>query len=283
MIIDLEPPADRDLPPASSAWIRATLLRRTRVPRHRVRRGLLVTAAASLAVAVAIAAVHPQQLPTTLALGPGGLSPTLEAVVEHCVDQRDDLARRTPSADLPAVATGDVALAAESKGQALALFINDRGFFACTLNQIVRPIIGIRIRAGGGATGGPWEGTRNWLPGPVQVLMSGNSVMSGPAEMSLVGRVSSRVARLAAEDGTHTVAAQVANGMFGLLAITDEVAYEGSLVAYDAAGEVIYKQPLFPATEPDRCWTGPTGQVLYPAGEQKGSAERCLPAEAWNH
>jgi hypothetical protein len=141
----------------------------------------------------------------------------------------------------------------------------------------------LRIRAGGGATGGPWEGTRYWLPGPVQVLMSGTSVMSGPAEMSLVGRVSSRVARLVAEDGTHTVAAHVANGMFGLLATTDEVAYEGNLVAYDAAGEVIYKQPLSTATEPDRCWTSPTGQVLYPAGEQKGSAGKCLPSEPWNH
>lgn len=283
MMIDLEPPADRDLPPASSARIRATLLRRTRVPRHRVRRGLLVTAAASLAVAAVIAAAHPQQLPTTLALGPGELSATLEDVVEHCVDERDDQAGRMASAGLPAVAAGDVALAAESKGQAMALFVNDRGFFACTLNQIVRPIIGVRIKAGGGATGGPWEGTRHWLPGPVQVLMSGTSVMRGPAEISLVGRVSSRVTRLVAEDGTHTVAAHVANGMFGLLATADEVAYEGNLVAYDAAGEVIYKRPLSIATEPDRCWTGPTGQVLYPAGEQKGSAGKCLPAEPWNH
>ena len=282
MMIDLEPPADRDLPPASSARIRTTLLRRTRVPNHRIRRGLLVTAAVSLAVTVAIVAVRPQQLPTTLALGPGELSPTLDAVVEHCVDQRQDLARRTPSAGLPAVATGDVALAAESKGQAMALFVTDRGFFACTLNQIARPIIGVRIQAGGGATGGPWEGTRHWLPGPVQVLMAGNSVLNGPAEMSLVGRVSSRVTRLAAEDGTHTVTAQIANGMFGLLATTDKVAYEGNLVAYDASGEVIYKKPLFPATAPDRCWTGPAGQILYPAGEH-GSAGRCLPAEPWNH
>lgn len=180
------------------------------------------------------------------------------------------------------MATGDVALAAESKGQAMALFVNDRGFFACALNQIVRPIIGVRIQAGGGVTGAAWEGTGHWLPGPVQVLMSVNSVVSGPAEMSLVGRVSSRVARLAAEDGTHTVEAQVANGMFGLLATTDEVAYRANLVAYDAAGEVIYRKPLFPATAPDRCWAGPTGQVLYPAGVQ-GSAGRCLPAEPWNH
>jgi hypothetical protein len=283
MIVDLEPPADRDLPTASSARIRATLLQRARVPRHRFRGRVLITAAALLVVVVAIAAVRPQQLPTTLALGPGQLSPTLEAVVAHCVDQRNDLAGSIPGAGIPAVATGDVALAAESKGQAMALFVNDRGYFACTLDQIVRPIIGVRIRAGSGATGSPWEGTRPWLPGPVQVLLSDASVMSGPAEMSLVGRVSSRVARLTAEDGTHTVTAQLANGMFGLLATTDEVAYEGNLVGYDAAGEVIYKKPLFPAPVLDRCWTDPTGKVLYPAGDQTGPAGKCLPAEPWNH
>lgn len=279
MIVDLEPPADRDLPPAASARIRATLLRRARVPRHRFRARLLITAAAALVVAVAIAAVRPQQLPTTLALGPGELSPTLEAVVGHCVDQRDDLARSAPSWGLPAVAPGDVALAAESKGQAMALFVNERGFFACALNQIARPIVGVRIQAGGATTGGPWEGTRHWLPGPVQVMMSGISDISGPVELSLVGRVSSRVTRLTAEDGTHTVTAHLANGLFGLLATTDEVAREGNLVAYDAAGEVIYKRPLSLATEPDRCWTGPTGQVLYPGGPPG----KCLPAEPWNH
>jgi hypothetical protein len=281
MIANLEPPAERDLPPARAALMRATLLRASR---RGTRRRLRLAVAASLTavVAFAIAWVRPQQLPTTFALGPGQLSRTLEAVVDHCLDRRDELAGHAATTDLPRISARDVAIAAESRGQATALFVDDDGFVACTLDQIVRPIIGVRIEAGGGFTGGPWNGGRDWLPGPVQVLMSGAAVADGPApaQMSLVGRVSPRVARLVAEDGTHTVAARVANGMFGLLADTGEVAYAGQLVAYDAGGEEIYREPMFPLSmDDDRCWTGPDGAVLYPG--PRSPTGTCLPAEPW--
>ncbi|BCY12567.1 hypothetical protein [Actinoplanes sp. L3-i22] len=283
MIANLEPPAERDLPPARAARMRATLLSAAK-PKTRRWVRLAVAASLTAAVAVAIAGVRPQRLPTTLALGPDQLSSTLEAVVDHCLGQRYDLAERTAVADIPVVTARDVAVAAESRGQAIALFVTDQGFFACTLDQIVRPIIGVRIQAGGGLTGGGWNGGRDWLPGPVQVLMSGAAVPeTGPAEMSLVGRVSSRVARLVAEDGTHTVEARLANGMFGLLAGTDEVAYAGQLVAYDAGGAEISREPMFPQATDDRCWTGPDGAILYPDPSYPGPAGRCLPAEPWGH
>lgn len=232
----------------------------------------------------AILLVRPQQLPTTLALVPGELSSSLEDVVERCVRQQAELAGRLTRNSLPAITAGQVAAAGESHRQAFAMFLNDQGYFVCTLDQIVRPILGVRIQAGGGATGDVWAGTRDWLPGPVQVLMSGSAVPSdGPARMTIVGRAGSRVARLVAEDGTHTVGARLANGVFGLLADSGQVASDGGLVAYDAAGEVVFQRSLFPTTFLDDCYADPAGTVLYHADDEQGPARRCLPAEPWGH
>ncbi|AEV86234.1 hypothetical protein ACWT_5217 [Actinoplanes sp. SE50] len=284
MTTDLDLPAERDLPPAHAARIRATLLH---TPEKRDRRALRLAIAASLTIAVAsaIAFVRPQPLPTTIALGPGELSSTLEAVVDHCVAQRAEIVERLPEpADLPAVSSADVAVAAETHGQATVLFVNERGFAACSAAQIARPVFGVRIEADGGFTGGPWDGRRDWLPGPVEVLMSGSSDRGGPAQLDVVGRVSSRVARLVAVDGPHQVPASLANGAFGLLGTGDVLGPGTRLIAYDAAGEPIHEEPLFPATADrvTRCWADPTGRVLYqPSDQPPGKPGNCLPAEPW--
>ncbi|BCJ40484.1 hypothetical protein GCM10010168_81820 [Actinoplanes ianthinogenes] len=294
MIIELEPPAERDLPPARAARMRASLLSRTRAEPRRTRRGLRLAVAATLTVAAAFGAflVRPQHLPTTLAMGPGELSGSLRTVVDDCLASRatfrklgnEERARTglPPEHSFP-VAAGDVAVAAESDGRALALFLNDDGYFACDSEQHVNPITGVRSEPSGGLADDRWGASKDWLPGPVQVLfLSSTDVDAGKVEAA--GRISPRVARLIVDDGSgRTFRARLADGAFGLLT-TESVAAGSRLIGYDAAGEVIFAEPLFDGAfaRIKTCYVNDTGQAVYLPPDTEKPTTKCLPAEPWH-
>ncbi|GAA4586900.1 hypothetical protein BJY16_008057 [Actinoplanes octamycinicus] len=296
MITDLEPPAERDLPPARAAQLRASLLRRTqtRTPiRHR--RGLRLAVAATLTVAAAFGVlwVRPQPLPTTLAMGPGELSGSLRTVVDGCLASRATFGRTAdeyrasaglpPEPDFP-VAARDVAVAAEADGRALALFLTGRGYLACGSEQHRNPITGLRSEPSGGLAGDEWGASRDWLPGPVQVLFLSSSDEEA-GQVTAAGRVSPRVARLIVDDGSgRTFRARLADGAFGLL-ITEPLDPGARLIGYDAAGEVVFEGPLFEGAfaRVKTCYTDDTGRIVYRPDDPGEPTGKCLPAEPWRH
>ncbi|MEU4423487.1 hypothetical protein AB0F81_22905 [Actinoplanes sp. NPDC024001] len=279
MIIDLEPPAERDLPPEKAARMRAALLRDVREPARRISRARLALAAA---VVLAAAAGAVQLLPrdaadtgvTTVAMGRAELSPSLLATVENCVDDlRDDEQNERTLRTI--AATGELAVAIERGGRAIAVFFAEDGYLTCD-----------EVRSGSreGSHGygyDRWGGQHDWLPGPVQRM----SVASSELEHGWVfaaGRVSHRVHRLVLEHGTgNRTEARLANGAFGLVTVTEDVQPGAELVAYDPAGRVIEREPLFePMSVPGRCYTDPSGKVIYSRVVEPD--RDCLPAEPWN-
>src|SRR5919107_1090120 len=95
----IEPPAQRNLPPARAARMRADLLATTRAPRSRVPRRLLVAAAAVLTLiagaagVVVTSEVRHENRTQILAMSAGELDPSLRRAVRDCLEvmePRDD-------------------------------------------------------------------------------------------------------------------------------------------------------------------------------------------------
>ncbi|WIM93902.1 hypothetical protein ACTOB_005896 [Actinoplanes oblitus] len=288
MITDLEPPAERDLPPARAAHLRAALLRRTRAEPRKTRRGLRLTVAATLTVAAAFGAflVRPQHLPTTLAMGPGELSPTLSADVDDClrVPANWRSTSREPYLAIP-VDRRDVAVASEAAGRTAILFLNRRGYATCTTVRTVNPITRVTSERSRGLGSDAWGDTRDWLPGPVQVLwLESSGDRSGWVSAS--GRVSHRVSRLVLDHGSgKTTRARLVDGAFGLLTTTADVRPGAQLIAYDANGAVILRERLFAgaAARIASCYVSDTGKVVYRPVEPEKYTGKCVPAERWHN
>jgi hypothetical protein len=280
MIADLEPPAERNLPPARAARMRARL-RREMAASARPRRGsrLALAGAATLAVvaAGAVPLLRTAAAPTTVAMGPGELNRPLSREIAECLNGYPDAPMFRDGVRFP-VTDDDLAVAVHHDHRTTAVFLTDQGYVAC--ERTTGPLPGDEPT--GGFSIEEWHGTRDWLPGPVQLLMrTSTGVDSGLVDAS--GRVSTRVARLELEHGDgHTTTARISGGTFGLLSKTD-VKPDAALVAYDARGAEIWRAPYFaPSTTRDHCWADPSGTVVYPAldgGPDQGGA--CLPAEAW--
>ncbi|MFC7530675.1 hypothetical protein [Actinoplanes sp. GCM10030250] len=321
MITDLDPPAERDLPPARAARIRADLLagiaahERSHRP-GRVRSALTAlaqrpghvgsaftalsqrpghvgsafTALAqrpgrvrfALAAAVVLAAagvtsatqLGPGDPPvTTIAMGPSELTPSLADTVRDCGARFPEEAA-LDKVHQALIDTGELAVALEHDGKATALFLGPDGYVTC---DEVRAPFGASSSGFGADL---WHGQRDWLPGPVQRL----SVASSGLERGwafAAGRVSYRVDRLVLEHGTgNRTEARLANGAFGLITATDDVQPDAQLIAYDAAGKVIEREPFFePLSAPAQCYTDPSGKVIY---SREVTPDRdCLPAEPW--
>ena len=267
-----DPPAERDLPPARAARIRAELLSTARVRGPRVPRRLLVAAAAVLTLIAAVAVtldVRHEDRTRILAMGPGELDPSLRRAVTQCLEWMQPQEGAPQPAFVP-VSPADVTIASRRGPWIAVLFLNRTGYMACDL----------QLKSGrlssGGVGGEAWP-HRGWLPGPVQRLSLSSTEADG-GSVSVLGRVSARVDRLVLEHGTgRTTTARLHDGAFGLISRTDDVREDAELVSYDAAGREIDRRLLFQYSEQfPHCYTDPAGTVIY--GEP---GPDCLVADPW--
>jgi hypothetical protein len=228
-------------------------------------------------VAAAVPLLRPGPDPATVAMGPGELSPSLTRAVEDCLGGYPDAERFAGGPKFP-VTVADLAVAVRHGDRTAAVFLTGEGSVTCerTDDMIMNgePV--------GSFGAGEWTGTRNWLPGPVQLLMHGSSdTGSGPVAVDASGRVSARVARLELRhDDGEVTAARIANGTFGLLSEVER-GQRAMLAAYDVQGVEIWRKPFFDDTEPAACWADPSGVIVYPAGDPATVTDGCLPAEPW--
>jgi len=266
------PPAERDLPPARAALIRARVLSAARMPGPRVPRRLLVAAAAVLTLIAAVAVtldVRHEDRTRILAMGPGELDPSLRRAVTQCLEWMQPQEGAPQPAFVP-VSPADVTIASRRGPWIAVLFLNRTGYMACDL----------QLKSGrlssGGVGGEAWP-HRGWLPGPVQRLSLSSTEADG-GSVSVLGRVSARVDRLVLEHGTgRTTTARLHDGAFGLISRTDDVREDAELVSYDAAGREIDRRLLFQYSEQfPHCYTDPAGTVIY--GEP---GPDCLVADPW--
>lgn len=258
-------PAERDLPSARMARMRADLVTAIGRPRARaraVRLRLAITVAAVVAAAGGVLLAMPGNQDSgehVLAMGPDELSPTLRRAAEQCLAWNGG---RYP------VSLADLAAAAQQGHRAQLLFLSASGYFDCDVT--VEP--GREVH--GGTNGVDEWPNGDLLPGPVEVL--GMGMTGDPGEVAVAGRVSARVHRVVLEHGDeHTTPARVENGVFALISDGD-VQADAVLVGHDASGREIYRQPLLNQDHPERCYTDPTGTVIYGR-----PGPHCQPAERW--
>ncbi|MGC5285826.1 hypothetical protein [Micromonospora sp. DT231] len=261
----LDTPAERELPPASAARMRADLMTSIRRPRRRgaVRLGI-ATVATAAAVVAGVAMVPNDGEAGHLAMGSGELSPTLHQAMKQCLKWNAQHERLPVSMD-------DLAVAAEQDHRVLALFMTETGYFTC---DVSRPPHG---EPSGGTSGERVWPQRKWLPGPIQRLLLTSTDLDG-GDVAVTGRVSARVHRLVLEHGDgHTTTARMVNGVFGLLSEGASVTKDAELVSYDTTGAEIDRRLLFrPSDEFDNCYVDSSGTIVY--GEPGGD---CRPAEPW--
>jgi hypothetical protein len=268
-----KPPAERDLPPAGAARIRAQLLSTARAPGPRVPRRLLVAAAAALTLIAAAAVtleVRHEDRTRILAMNTAELDPSLRRAVRNCLEEmkpRDDGA---PQPAFVPVSPADVTIASRRGPWIAVLFLTRDGYMACEMYLKFG-------RLQSSSVGGEAWPHRDWLPGPVQRLSLISTEVDG-GSVSVLGRVSARVDRLVLEHGNgRTTTARLHNGAFGLISRTDDVREDAQLVSYDAAGHEIDRRLLFQYSEQfPHCYTDPAGKVIY--GEP---GPDCLPADPW--
>jgi hypothetical protein len=268
-----KPPAERDLPPARAARIRAELLSIARAPAPRVPRRLLVAAAAALTLIAAAAVtlqVRHEDRTRILAMGPEELDPSLRRAVTQCLEWAKPQDGAPQPAFVP-VSPADVTIASRRGPWIAVLFLNRTGYLACDLQLKFG-------RESSGSVGGEAWPHRDWLPGPVQRLSLSSTELDG-GSVSVLGRVSARVDRLVLEHGNgRTTTARLHDGAFGLISRTDDVREDAELVSYDAAGHEIDRRLLFQYSEQfPHCYTDPAGKVIY--GEP---GPDCRPADPWN-
>ena len=267
----LRPPAERDLPPGHAERMRHDLLRAARARPRPTRRRMVAAVAAALTLVGAGTVTHQvrdQQGTQVLAMSPGELDGTLRRAADLCLQWlgRDEFQL---DAQARALTPGDLAVSARQGDRAAVLFLDESGYAACDFD------LGDR-EPGGGISAEAWE-HRDWLPGPVQRLLLTSSEVDG-GSVTVLGRVSARVHRLVLEHGDgRTTEARLHDGAFGLVTRTADVRPGAELVSYDAGGGEIDRRRLFrPSKDFDRCYTDPSGAVIY--GKPGG---KCGPAERW--
>ena len=270
----IEPPAERNLPPARAARMRADLLAATRAPRSRVPRRLLVAAAAVLTLVIAgvvvTSEVRRENRTQILAMSAGELDPSLRRAVRDCLEAMEPRDDGAPQPEFVPVSPADVTIASRRGPWIAVLFLTRAGYMACEMQLKFG-------RLQSSSVGGEAWPYRDWLPGPVQRLSLSSTEIDG-GSVSVLGRVSARVDRLVLEHGNgRTTTARIRDGAFGLISATDDVRENAELVSYDAAGREIDRRPLFGySLDFPHCYTDPDGTVIY--GSQ---SQDCLPADPW--
>jgi hypothetical protein len=267
-------PAERDLPPARAARMRAELLTAARGPRPRVPRRLLVMAAAALTLIAAVAVtVEVRRIDRTqiLAMSPGELDPALRRAAQRCLEWTEPRpGPGTPEPEFVPMSLADVTIASRRGSWIQVLFLTDTGYLGCELR------LEFGRMSSGGVGGEAWP-HRGWLPGPVQRLSLSSTEADG-GSVSVLGRVSARVDRLVLEHGNgRTTTARIRDGAFGLISRSDDVGEKAELVSYDAAGREIDRRLLFQYSgQFPHCYTDPAGKVIY--GDP---GPDCRPADPW--
>ncbi|GAA2475076.1 hypothetical protein [Winogradskya humida] len=266
----LKPPADRDLPPARAARMRAELMTVARGPRVH-RRRLLVATMAVLALIAGVAVVKLDTDRTQiLAMSSAELDPSLRRAVRDCLEQMKPRDDGGPPLEFVPVSPADVTIASRRGPWIAVLFLTQDGYMACDMYMKFGKLQSSSV-------GGEAWPHRDYLPGPVQRLSLTSTEADG-GSVSVLGRVSARVDRLILEHGNgRTTTARISNGAFGLISLTEDVRKNAQLVSYDATGTEIDRRPLFTYSQNyPHCYTDPTGTVIYGT---PGPA--CLPADPW--
>ncbi|MEU5945285.1 hypothetical protein ABZ793_06945 [Micromonospora sp. NPDC047465] len=267
MTKNFEPPGERDLPPRVANRMRADVLRAVRRPatrRIRPRFAVGLTALAVVAAGFAVRAPSDVETVEVLAMGYGELSPTLRAAARQCLEWGPQDGQVQPT-------MADLAMAAERGDGAVVFFLTDTGYVTCEVNRAAG------AEVSGARSVDRWP-SHDLLPGPVQRLLLTSAQRSG-GDVTVSGRVSSRVARLVLEHGDgKTTAARISGGIFAVMTVGADLDQDGPhLVSYDAAGTEIDRRRLFqPSNEFEHCYVDPAGTVVYgrPGGD-------CRPAEPW--
>lgn len=268
----LEPPAERDMPRGRSTRMRAHLLAsiqrppsRSGVGRRRVAMVIVMAAATAVAgVAASTWTFQDDGEVEALAMSTAELSPPLREVTRQCLEW-NARQRADGAAGVPAVRAGDLAMAARRDRRAVTMFLTPTGYFSCDVHG----------KGGGGAGGEDWP-SRDWVPGPVQMVSNASTELDSGHVMA-AGRVSNRVHRLVLDHGNGlTTTARIERGVFGLIS-RGVVTKEAEMVSYQVDGSEIGRRPLFqPLDHYDHCYVDPSGNVLY--GDP---GPNCLPAEPW--
>jgi hypothetical protein len=260
----LLPPAERDLPAGRAEQMRAGLLTAIHPPRRTAARIRITAAAAAvMLIAAGVLAVRTPD-DQILAMTTAEMNSPLRSAAQQCLTwNRDDI---FPSTERGLVDSADVVLSARQGHRAAVMFLNDTGYLACEVTD--EPWSDIS----GGLSVERWT-HRDWVPGPVQILILTSSDADGGA-VTVLGRVSSRAGRVTLEHGTgRTTDARLEGGVFGLLSSSGDVREDADLVTYDTAGRVIDRRKLL-RPRPDTCWTGPDGTIFYGSpGPACGKAE----------
>jgi hypothetical protein len=267
----LNPPSERDLPPGRSERMRADLLTVIGGPRPRAGRRLVLVAA-TVAVVAAGSAVSgllrdravdgPSRV---LAMSVSEMTPELRNAATYCLDHA------TGAKAKPAMT--DLAVAAQRDHRAAVMFLSEAGYLACDVTM--EP--GKEISSG--ISESDWR-SGEWMPGAVERALLTSTEADG-GDVTVLGRVSNRVARLVLEhgDGKNTTNARITDGAFGLMTDGGSVNDRALLIAYDAGGAEIGRRPLFKPLDRDgRCFTDPSGKQVY----GKDKTKQCLPAQRWD-
>jgi hypothetical protein len=264
----LDPPAERDLPAGRFVQMRAEVLTavRQQQPAGRARWSLAQPRWAVAAAAVVAVAAVPASLVVrdqlggeqVLAMSTTEITPSLRESLIGCVKAS---AHRDESDPSP-VTMADLGVAAQRDGETMAIFLRPAGYISCEAEGDFVTSVGYD----------DWT-SRQWLPGPVDVLAMSTSELDG-GEVSMAGRVSERVHRLVLDHGDgRTTTARIRNGVFGVLTGDESVRENAELVSYDRAGREIGRTSAY--HEVDHCYVDPEGTVLYEG------AGPCLPADRW--
>lgn len=252
--MSLMPPAGRDLPAARESRMRTELLTTIRRSGRTTATRLRVAAAATVVlIAGSVLAVRTGGDDQVLAMTTAEMSSPMRSAAEQCLAWNKDTGFPAAGGDL--VDPGDVVLSARQGYRSAVMLLNERGYLACDVED--KPW----SEPSGGLSVERWT-HRDWVPGPVQILILTSSDFDGGG-VTVLGRVSTRVARMTLVHGTgRTTTARIDGGVFGLLSRTPDVTGDSELIAYDPAGREIYRRTLL-APQPPTCWTGPDGTIYY--------------------
>lgn len=276
------PPPPRDLPAARVADLRARVLAgigpgTAYAGGHR-RRTVLAAAAVLVLVAGGVAAVATTRSGDdvrALAFGSAELPPELSTAVDKCLHwnspESKDPSSLTHDPQLP-VTRDDVVVTLRNGGQYAVAFLTSEGYLTCHYREV-----GFLQEESGALAVDRWNGSRrDWLPGPAQpLLITHENLDSG--DVSVIGRVATVVHRLVIDDGTGRVTeARFGGGMFAFLVDDVRITGDVALVAYDADGNELGREPLFQPTNRTTCYTDPAGTAVYGV-----AAADCRPAYRW--
>jgi hypothetical protein len=269
----LTPPVSRDVPDSVCNRMRAEVMRTvdsgaaTKTPGWRV-----VLPVTALAVAAALAVPWMSGSGSTsgggevLAFGAGDVSARLQKAIAECEHDAYGEHVGMPKGSLHLVNRGEVSRGATGDYTLVVLMDDTDRLVVCGWSE-----------NGGSGSFDPAQGNM-WLPGPISVDSLTASELNG-GDVSVVGRVSTRVAKVVLDHGNgDTTVARLDHGTYAAATGTGGVVLgSAKVIAYDRAGKVISEKPLMLSAGygVPGCYVDDAGNVVY------GTGSNCQPAERW--